>query len=261
MTTTTSRRALLAGIASVAPAVALPAIATTMPAAPTPTSRQVSGPTAIDLLWKQRQAINREYKKAHRLSDELEAEFERRLPKPHPSITHSPENDADDLKFYLPRTEPDTPNHYIRSTAIEGAIDRLEGTEFSHLHGERILYLDRKTIGPRPLSEEEEMLRNRLLARLKLSKEYEQKFKQVRDEIGLTAVTDKIENSILPRLGQIERRIYSTPAVTQSDLKRKLAIYDTDELDEYTAKRLLRDLRRLAKLDLLPNEAQDAVQS
>ena len=77
----------------------------------------------------------------------------------------------------------------------------------------------------------------------------------------MTKLTDKIEGIILPRLSDIERRIYSTPAVTQSDLKRKVAVYESDDESEYVAKRLLRDLRRLAKVDLLPNGAREAVQS
>jgi hypothetical protein len=156
MTTTTSRRAILAG-AAMLPVASLPALSVLAPpavAATAPAAGVPRGPTAIDLLWKQRQAIKRDYKKADRLRDELEAEFKRRLPKPHPSIVYSPENDGDDLKIYIPRMEPDTPNRYIRSTAIESAVDRLEGIEFSHLHGERILYLDRKPpvsgTGPRP---------------------------------------------------------------------------------------------------------------
>lgn len=41
-----------------------------------------------------------------------------------------------------------------------------------------------------------------------------------------------------------------TPAVTQSDLRRKIALYNSDLPCEYTAKKLLRDLRRLAQTPL-----------
>jgi len=259
MTTTTSRRALLAGIASAAPVLALPAVAATMPAAPAPTSRQVSGTTAIDLLWKQCQATKREYATASRHYDQLEAELERRMPKPHPSIAYSKENDADGLQFVVPNMDPSTLHGYIWSTDIEREIEKIDqscaGCEW--VVSEWVLYPDRK----HPISEQDIAGRARLTARLELSRQYENQRDQIDREIGLTKLNQKIENQILPRLGRIERRIYSTPAVTQSDLKRKLAVYDTDELDEYTAKRLLRDLRRLAKLDLLPNGARVAVQS
>ena len=99
MKTRTSRRAILAGIASAAPVLALPAVATAMPPAAAPTPHQVSGPTAIDLLWKLRQAIKRKYATASRRYHRLQAELERHMPKPHPSITYSKENDADGLQF------------------------------------------------------------------------------------------------------------------------------------------------------------------
>ena len=247
MTTTTSRRAILAGAATL-PMLALPAVAAATPTAPTPSPRQVSGPTAIDLLWKQRQTTKREYAAADRRRTRLEAELERRIPKPHPSITYSKENDADGLQFILPDREPHSLHGYIWSNDIEGAIEKIDQScaGYEWVGGEWVLYPDRK----HPISEQDIARRARLTARLELSRQYEKEKDQIAREIGLTKLNQKIEDQILPRLGRIEERIYSTPAVTQSDLRRKVAVYDLDELCEYTAKRLLRDLRRLAKAPL-----------
>jgi hypothetical protein len=45
------------------------------------------------------------------------------------------------------------------------------------------------------------------------------------------------------------------PAVTQMDLKRKLAVYDSEEKSEEVATWLLRDFRRMAKMSALPAAA------
>jgi hypothetical protein len=211
-------------------------------------ARRESGPTAIDLLWKQRQATKREYAAADRRRTRLEAEREHRMPKPHPSITYSKENDADGLQFILPDQEPHSLHGYIWSSDIEREMEKIDqscaGCEW--MVSEWVLYPDRK----QPISEKDIARRARLAARLDLSRQYQKKIDQIGREIGLTKLNRKIEDRILTRLGRIEERIYSTPAVTQSDLKRKVAVYDSDEACEYTAKRLLRDLWRLAQTPL-----------
>jgi hypothetical protein len=79
-----------------------------------------------------------------------------------------------------------------------------------------IIYADRK----HKLSKEE-ALRDRLLARLELSKEYKLKAERMQESLGLDQLNHKIENRLLPRITDIERRIFSTPAATQSDLNIK----------------------------------------
>jgi hypothetical protein len=250
-----SRRSLVS-IAASLPALAVPALAASTAVADTALampSQPRNGPTAIDLLWEQRQATRREYSTATRRYDRLKAELTRRMPKAHPSITYSKENDADGLEFCLPDHKPHSLHSYIRSKEIESAIDEIDQScaGYEYVGGELVLYPDRK----RPLTEQEIERRARLVARLERSREYEKMKDQIDRKIGLTKLNLRIENQILPRLNKIDSRIYSAPAVTQSDLKRKLAIYEADEACEYTAERLLRDFRRLVKRLPLPAAA------
>jgi hypothetical protein len=90
--------------------------------------------------------------------------------------------------------------------------------------------------------------RERLLARLELSREYERKMEKIDGQLGLTRLNNKLENQLWPRLSDLERRIYSAPAVTRADLAAKLALYDADTRHDWLVKMLLRDLRRLAEL-------------
>jgi hypothetical protein len=152
------------------------------------------------------------------------------------------------LQFILPDRKPHTLHGYIWSHDIEGAIEKIDQSCAGHewVGGEWVLYPDRK----HPISEQDIARRARLTARLELSRQCEKKRDQIDREIGLTKLDRKIENRILPRLSRIEERIYSAPATTRSDLRRKIAVYEVDTACGYTAKRLLRDLRRLAQTPL-----------
>jgi hypothetical protein len=237
---------LVRSSAAVAVAMAAPAIAAAGPSKP-------SSPTQIALLWAQRQATKREYATAARRCTRLQAELVRRMPKPHPTITYSKENDADGLQFFLPDREPHSLHGYIWSREIEGAIAEIDQAcaGYEHVGGELVLYPDRK----RPISEQDAVRRARLAARLELSRQYEKKKDQIDREIGLTKLTRKIEDQILPRLSKIEDRIYRTPAMTRSDVDRKIAFYEADEDSDFVVKWLLRDFIRLAKLAPLPAAA------
>jgi hypothetical protein len=251
-----SRRAILAGAASV-PALALPAIAVAAPTVAMP--RTASGPTAIDLLWKQRQATKREYATARKRHTRLMAEFKRLMPKPHPSIVYSAENDADGLQFYMPDREPFTLNCYIWSSDIEREIEKIEQScaGYERVGHEWILYPDKK----HPISEQDIARRDRLIARLELSRQYEKKKDKIYRELGLKKLDRKIEDQLLPRLSKIETRIYSARAATQADLYRKLAVYDSDDNSEFVAERLRYDFRRLVKSTPLSTAARETVQS
>jgi hypothetical protein len=85
------------------------------------------GPTtAISKFDVERRAVRREANAVLRKIKKLDAELERRMPKPHPSITHSAENDADGLQHYPPDREPHTLHRYISSQTIEGKIRQIE---------------------------------------------------------------------------------------------------------------------------------------
>jgi hypothetical protein len=95
------------------------------------------------------------------------------MSKPHPSIAYSVENDADGLQFYPPdrEQEPYTLHRYIRSRGIESELAKIEApcTKCEETDGELIIYANRL----RPLSEDDLARRDRFLARLELSREYE----------------------------------------------------------------------------------------
>jgi hypothetical protein len=157
------------------------------------------------------------------------------------------------LKYYLPDREPHSLHRYIWSTDIECALKKVEEPCLSleQINGDMIIHSHRK----QPMSEEDVALRDRLLARLELSREYERQMEKVDGQLGLARLNKKLENRVWPRLNDLERRIYSAPAVTQSDLNIKLALYDKDEPCAWTAERLFRDFRRVVKLAPLPAEA------
>ncbi len=78
----------------------------------------------IAALWADRKRFLRKYRALGRQEDQLEAKVMDVMPKPHPSITQSPENDAFGLK-------PSYPGHgnrlhgYIWSAIIEREIDNI----------------------------------------------------------------------------------------------------------------------------------------
>jgi hypothetical protein len=114
------------------PAIALakpewqPPVVTEPPARP--------GPTKIDCLWKQLQAAKREYDRLQKVCRKLEAEVDRQMPAPHPSIVYGPEQDADGLKPAVPRlVEIDKfiRPHFIRAELNRTKYGEIVAAEFS----------------------------------------------------------------------------------------------------------------------------------
>jgi hypothetical protein len=173
-------------------AAAAAVAATVSHAATAMPSPHPSGPTAIDLLWKQRQETKREYSMARRRSARLRAELERRIPKPHPSITYSKENDADGLKFFFADREPHSLHGYIWSREIKSAIKEIDLSRVAYGRseaGDLILQPDRN----RPLTDLDEARRKRLSERLEISLQYEEEIERVKREIGLSKLTRKLK--------------------------------------------------------------------
>jgi hypothetical protein len=278
-----SRRTMIAGVASAAPIAVLPTAILSKPLV-----TLASGPTKISQLHAEHQAARREYKAAERKRSKLQVELLKRLPKPDPSIVHSPENDADGLAYKPAGREPHTINHYIRPLDIavelesldaralinpprsrnvalspnDNSLPRLTLNEIGEMY-EGLDEFDQMRVSTalrtlhdyRPLSESDLARRDRLESRLRLSKEYEQKIEQLERKLGLAQLNRKIEKRILPRLGAIERRIYAEPATTQGDLRVKLALYEAEGADELSAEKLLRDFRRIVQTKLLSTVA------
>jgi hypothetical protein len=235
--------------ASVVPAALMP-----LPASATAPLPKHVGPTVIGKLDEERRALLREIGVVRRNIKKLDAELKRQMPKPHPSITYSAENDEDGLKYYLPDREPHTLHRYISSPDIEGAVKLIEepGAAIEHINGEMVVYLHRS----QPMSEEDAARRDRLLARLGLAREYEKRRDKIDRNLGLTRLNKKLENNLWPHLSDLEKRIYAAPAVTRADLNVKLTLYSADKThDDWLVKRLFRDLRRLAAIAPLPVEA------
>jgi hypothetical protein len=149
---------LPAGLAAAVPAAVIPlptlAIAAQSPVKPLGPS------TAISKFDVERRAVRREANAVLRKIKKLDAELERRMPKPHPSITHSAENDADGLQHYPPDREPHTLHRYISSQTIEGKIRQIEqpGAAIESINGEMVMYPYRS----QPMSEKDAALRDRL---------------------------------------------------------------------------------------------------
>ena len=238
------RRNALALVAAL-PALAVPAVAAAAVAPlPHPTVAREPAPiTAIGKLWNEREAAHREYKAADKIRGKLEREFERRMPKPHPSIVYSAENDVDGLKYFAPDREPHTLHHWIWPRQIEFAlasirqIDVEEGT----VDGCRALILRNEAL---PLTEKQIACRDRLAARLELSRQYQHKIKRVQGKIGLTAINRKIDR-LLKLEGSLADRILAIRATTRSDFAAKIAIYEQYAGDGRASDSLVRDLQRM----------------
>ena len=235
--TNLSRRGLITRAATIAAAVPAAAISLPAMAVPSASPPQHVGPTKISKLCAEHRALGKEMKAGERLQEKLMAERKQRMPKPHPSITYSKENEADGLRFLFQDREPYSMHGYIWSSDIKDELEKIE-------------------LRSGPLTAEDIARRERLLARLKLSLEYEKMQEKVDRDIGFIKITRKLEDRVYPRRSDIESRIYSTPAVTRADMDAKLALYGTDESrNNWLAKKLLRDLRRLAAIAPLPTGA------
>jgi hypothetical protein len=207
-----TRRSLFARTAAIAVVAAAPAaLAKQQP--PVVEAPAPIGPTRIDQLWKERQATIREYDRLQKLLRKLEAEVERKMPAPHPSIVYGPEQDKDGLQPRVPRlAEIDK---FIWPLYIESRLSAVNAAA----------------------------LRNRLVARLKLSKQYQRLLRRVQDKVGRTALVDKMEK-VTDRQTAIESRIASAKPVTRGDMARNLALYDHYKREFY-GEEIIRNLRKL----------------
>jgi hypothetical protein len=241
-----SRRSIVALTAGALPALAVPAFAVQVDE-PAKIAPAVSGPTAIGRLYDELRALRRQVRAEERRQEKLEAEVLVRLPKPHPSIVYSlPENDADGLAWTMKHSPP-SPNSYIDPLTISMQLEDVVGERavIEKVDGDIIAIYPQRT---QPLSEKAIAHRDRLLARLELAKDYKRQVDRMERKVGWTQSVRKLEDRMYPRIGELERRIYSEPAVTQNDLRIKLELYSADDsADDWLARRLLRDFRRLMK--------------
>jgi hypothetical protein len=95
-----------------------------------------------------------------------------------------------------------------------------------------------------PSAPERAALKERLTARLELSKKYERKITRVKSKIGLTAVYKAWDKLTDQRL-DLEQQILSARCAARSDFVVKLAIYDCHCRDGCDAEATIEDFRRL----------------
>jgi hypothetical protein len=239
---TPSRRMLmrlLATSAAVLPAVSS-AIANTEVSEAVPSTP--SALTKIGELGAERERVMQESKMTLTSIRELRDELERLMPKPHPSIVFSADNDADGLKYSDRRFSPHTVHHYIYSNFIEEKLKIIEPTniEKTMVDGCQAFVVRNE---PVPLPPAKVGLKERLTSRLELSKKYERKIKRVKSKIGLTAADKKLEKLTKQQL-DLEDQIMSSPCTTRSDFAAKLAIYDFHGCDGVDAESIIQDFRR-----------------
>jgi hypothetical protein len=162
------------------------------------------------------------------------------MPEPHPSIAYSRENDADGLEWRVPGSEPHSfmwP-HFIetRLISVEWGCDEIVSAS--------VAAAIKANGGPQPLTGARAALRDRIAARLELSRGYRQMEDDLSDKIGLTAINEKMDN-IATRQCDAENRILKMKSTSRSDIAIKLAIYDAQDRDNWVAGQLVPDLRRL----------------
>jgi hypothetical protein len=238
---TPSRRMLmrlLATSAAVLPAVSA-AIAKTEVSEAVPSTP--SALTKIGELGAERERVMQESKIMLTPIRELRDELERLMPKPHPSIVFSTDNDADGLKYSARGHSPHTVHHYIYSNLIEEKLKNIEPTNIESItvDGCQALVVRNE---PMPLLSAKVALKERLTSHLALSKKYERKIKRVKSKIGLIAANKKLEKLTKQQLA-LEDQIMSARCTTRSDFAAKLAIYDFHGRDGVDAESIIRDFR------------------
>lgn len=219
--------------------------------AATATSALAAAPdpmTKIEKLWAKRQKVRKEYEENRKVRKRLERELARRMPKPDQSIVYGvPENDADGLEYYgARRFKPHTLHHYIWSDSIKRELGKLKTTRFEakKTTDNCVTLIEHKK--PLPLSKRQLALRERLKARLKLSRSYERKIGRISAELGLP-VLEKRSDKLIDRQVSLEGRILSTQATLRCDFAIKLAI-NKHYNDGCGADEIARDLQRLVDL-------------
>lgn len=241
-----NRRTLVAS-AAVLPALALPTAAVPLTGAAPSTE-----PTAIEKLWVQAKACRREYHIQDRLCDRLEKILEQRMPEPHPSIVWGGPNEADGLAYWVDDREPPYFKKYIFSGWLKDKVQSASEPKFDKVtkskNGRETIHT---IIGrsrddePFPFSEEQLALRDRLAARLELSRRYERKLKRMKRQIGLAAA-EKKRDAMCARQVELYNEILDMPVTTRRDLAIKFAIYK-DYREDIGAEEILRDVERLVR--------------
>jgi hypothetical protein len=251
--------ATVAAVAVVAPAaqavVSLPAKVAAIPE---------TAPTPIAALWADHKRFRRQYQALRRQEDQLEAKVLVAMPKPHPSITQSPENDAFGLKASAPGYANGLHGH-IHPLTIGREITTIKLSYFYKFVRPEldVVATDTQLIGgadhwllvhyddPLPLAPAEAARLADLETRLRLSEEYNAQIGRVRAKLGLPSL-ERGQEKVLDKLSRIESRILKLPAQMPGDTRIKLALYQhcRDECgrDTYAvAESLVRDLRRALK--------------
>jgi hypothetical protein len=253
-TSALSRHSIMTAVASLGAAAAVPAFAATAVEAAPALAQQPITPaelTPIGNMWIEAVNVDNEYKAHRRLCERLENVLEERMPEPHPSIVWgTPENDADGLA-YFGRGEPPYFKRYIFSGWIEGKLEasgnpRLTKTSFSKdLREQIVTVISRNEDDPFPFTEEDLALRDRLAARLDLSRRYEREMKQMKRKIGL-AQAERKRDRACGRWCKITAEIFRTPAANSGDLAIKIAIYESFDRDA-GGDEIVSDVQRLLK--------------
>jgi hypothetical protein len=246
--------ATVAAVAAVAPAaqavVSVPAKATTIPE---------TAPTPIAALWADHKRLRRKYQALRRQEDQLEAKVLDAMPKPHPSITQSPENDAFGLKASAPGFANGLRGH-IHPLTIAREITTIKLSYFYKFvrPGLDVVATDTRLIGgaddwllahyddPLPLAPAEAARLTDLETRLKLTEEYKAQIGRVRAKLGLPSF-ERGQEKVLDKLSRIESRILKLPALTPGDTRIKLTLFQSDNQFDGTdpaAESIIRDLRR-----------------
>ncbi|MGB9390590.1 MAG: hypothetical protein WCB70_11490 [Xanthobacteraceae bacterium] len=209
-------------------------------------------PTVIEKLWVQAKAYRREYHIQNRLCDRLEKIVEQRMPEPHPSIIWGGPNEADGLVYWVKDREPPYFKRYIFSGWLKGKLEAASEPKFTKITGSKngreeiCTIIERsKEDGPFPFTEEQLALRDRLAARLELSRRYERKLKRMKRQIGLAAAERNRDNAC-DRQVKLNNKILDVPTMSRRDLAIKLAIYK-DYQEDIGAEEILRDVERLVR--------------
>jgi hypothetical protein len=224
---------------------------------PTRSLRSGARQTPIAALWADHKRLHRKYRALVRLYDQLAAKVPGAMPKPHPSITQSPENDAFGLKASV-RGYADGLHGHIHPLTIGREITNIKLSYFykfvrpvmandGWLNGGADQWLLAHYDDPPPLAPEEAARLANLETRLKLSEEYTAQIDRVRAKLGLPGV-DRGQEKMLAKLWRIESRIFELPAQTPGDTRIKLALFQRDgDGADPAADSIIPDLRRSLK--------------
>jgi hypothetical protein len=230
-------------------------------------------------LWAEHKRVRRKYQALVRQYDKQKAKVPGLMPKPHPTITHSPENDATCMTtFHRLRDRdraPNTVHAYIRPRIIEDKISEIENTHGVDLPietadiptGASMLTKLRRPNGKvecfaafnavQPLTLEQTQMLADLKGRLELSRAYVKKLDSVEHALGLPRL-ERGQDKVVSAMARIERQILKLPARSAGDTKIKLKLYARDR-DEFCndgiipiTESLVRDLRHILKQQTAP---------